>query len=368
MRTQVLGTVLTLFLSSVAFAHDTRTLRYRLVKVEDANAAVTPAIPRALNNRGSITGEGFSSQGRTAFLWRNGRLIELASDGTLAPTEGLGMNDRGQVVGIGVLAGPPGVNRIRGFIWNRGRITPIGDLPGGIEWSVAYDINERRQVVGASESDIGREAVLWQDGDLMSLGDLPGNGTFAHAFAINEWGIAVGQGSTDVGHTGHHAFIWRNGRMSPLPVPTEAFASAANDVNNFNVVVGYIGLGDIIVQHLEATAWHRGRAITLPPLDPEFNSSVANAINDLGDIVGTSTATATGLSAATLWRRGVAYNLTELIADDDPLKSCVVLFFATAINERGEIAALGGNSCENGNSVTLRMEPLRDKKRHPLRH
>ena len=103
-----------------------------------------------------------------------------------------------------------------GFVWTRGKLTHIGDLPGGIDWSVANDINNRGQVVGASEAEAGREAVLWEDGNLMSLGDLPGANVDSYAYAINDWGVVVGQGRTDAGI---RPFIWRNGTMRELPIP-----------------------------------------------------------------------------------------------------------------------------------------------------
>lgn len=45
------------------------------------------------------------------------------------------------------------------------------------------------------------------------------------------------------------------------------------------------------------------------------------------------------------------------------MKSCVTLTFTQAINERGEIAAMGINPCENDFVVAFLLEPIRHKHR-----
>ena len=65
----------------------------------------------------------------------------------------------------------------------------------------------------------------------------------------------------------------------------------------------------------------------------------ASALNDFGDAVGVSANVATQELLGTLWHRGAAYDLNELIDDDDPLKPCLTLTHGVAINERGEIAS-----------------------------
>lgn len=279
----VIGLVLLSF--NCALAHEREPLRYHLVKLEDANTGLQAGIPRAMNNFGSMTGQAFvtADPGNVAFLWRKRQLTTIESDGSVNPYEGLGINDRGQVVGFALLTGATGVNQNRGFVWTRGKLTHIGDLPGGIDWSLAYDINLWGQVVGASEAEAGREAVLWEDGNLMSLGDLPGGTTDADAYAINEWGAVVGQGNNDAGI---RPFLWRNGTIKALPVPEGTDFAWASDINNFNVAVGLANLGGM----LDALMWQPRRDVKVLPLLPGYNSAYASAINDFGDVVGASSA------------------------------------------------------------------------------
>ena len=77
-------------------------------------------------------------------------------------------------------------------------ITDLGTLPGG-DFSVAEGINARGQVVGESNTASGAtHAFLWEDGRMTDLGTLPGGG---EAHGINARGQVVG-------HSNGHAVLW----------------------------------------------------------------------------------------------------------------------------------------------------------------
>ena len=341
-------------LSPYSYAHE-GVSSYRVFEIHNPNHVVETAVPNAMNAAGSVTGEAFAAGVPIPFLGSHGRLSNIESDGVIEPNQGLDINDRGEVVGIGILLNATRLSSVRGFLWAHGKLTDIGDLPGGIDWSIAYGINNRGEVVGASEATDGREAVLWTHGHLMSLGDLPGGATFAHAFAINDWTVVVGQGQSD---TGNQAFIWREGVMSALPVPAGTTISAAVAINNHNVAVGYAQATDTTGV---AVTWKNGKLEVLPYLSPEFHWASAAAINNRGDVVGTSNLLAPVKSFATLWHRGAAYNLNDLIAAEDPLKTCVDLRFGQAINDRGQIPVGGANLCENDDVVAFILSPVRQR-------
>jgi hypothetical protein len=88
--------------------------------------------------------------------------------------------------------------------------------------------------------------------------------------------------------------------------------------------------------------WSNGEMNQLPKLRGLIPT--ARGINDRGDIVGWMGA-GIGPLFPVLWHHGVPVDLRDLIADDDPLKACVRLEAAEAINNRGEIAATGMDEC-----------------------
>ena len=86
-------------------------------------------------------------------------------------------------------------------------ITDLGTLGGDYVHSMATDINSRGQVVGWSNGDSGtNHAFLWEDGKMTDLGTLPGSGG-SMAKGINNRGQVVGySGHADSGT--NHAVLW----------------------------------------------------------------------------------------------------------------------------------------------------------------
>ena len=329
MRVPWLVGIIALVLSSLTHGHEAGAeLRYRIVKLDTNGDAF------AINNQGTIGGTTRIEGRETPVLWRrSGVIIGL-------PLRVADLNDLGQVVG----------NLVRtdmiqhGFVWTRGRLRDIGDLPGGADRSGAADINNRGQVVGSSATVAGFEAILWEHGNLMSLGDLPGGATNSGAAAINELGTVVGTGSTA---RGFRAFVWRNGVMRQLRLPPElqqAASAGASDINQSGVIVGGAGGGIGI-----PLVWpSRNKEALVLPIPTLFTDAIASAVNDRGDIVGTAFIVEEGSdepTSAVIWRNGKVSRLNALIVDDDPLRSCINLVSASGINERGEIAATGFDDC-----------------------
>jgi probable HAF family extracellular repeat protein len=149
-----------------------------------------------------------SVSARHAVLWDNGRVIELANpNGALYWNTPMMINESGDVVGFaGAPNDPPG-NFTPPFIWSaragwRWIPLPLISVAGGAPQrdiaGVATSINSHRQVVGYSNDAVPNfHAWIWEDGVTQNLNDLvePGSalqGALELAFDINDRGEITG--------------------------------------------------------------------------------------------------------------------------------------------------------------------------------
>jgi probable HAF family extracellular repeat protein len=109
-----------------------------------------------------------------------------------------------------------------------GRRTDL-PVPAGEFGAAAQAVNDKGEVAGYSIGPASNSAFLWQNGRATALGTLPGS-TSARAFGINNHGQVVG-------NTDYDAFLWHNGQMTALPGLLSTGGSAA-DINNLGQIVG----------------------------------------------------------------------------------------------------------------------------------
>jgi probable HAF family extracellular repeat protein len=312
-----------------------------------------------VNNLGQVTGrsEVLNSYGLLrahAFLWtKNGGMQDLGTlpdsyNDFLFSSGGQAVND------LGLVAGSSWWSRSQdhAFIWSRNSgIQDLGTPPGLYGDTHAHGINIFGQVVGAAAEITGGaypHAFLWtKAGGMQTLGNLPG-GLYSAAYGINNLGQVVGAAGTNIPEVLEyeltHAFLWtkRNG-MEDLG---QWHAVA---INNFGKIVGGGGYWSGTYPGV-AVSWTRSQG--LQPLDslPGATSSQASAINDFGQIVGTTNSDPY-TSHATLWspRSGV-WDLNNLISPN----SGWVLYEATGINAWGQIV---GNGTLNGQNHGFLLTP-----------
>jgi len=177
-----------------------------------------------------------------AVVWQGNTIHELLPVPGDAIGVALAVNDNGQIVGsTGTCGSGPGIGPIflHAVLWKNHLPTDLGNLGGTLN-NVAYAINDRGQVVGASDlaGDNTGHAFLWQNGVMTDLGTLGGDFSSA-AFAINDSSQVVGL-SCDV-NSNCRAFLSQNGLMTDLNALTAGsplYLISAADINSRGEIVG----------------------------------------------------------------------------------------------------------------------------------
>jgi probable HAF family extracellular repeat protein len=177
-----------------------------------------------------------------AVVWWANTIHELSPVPGDAIGAALAVSDNGQIVGgTGMCGSGPGIGPVlmHAVLWKNHTPTDLGNLGGALN-NVAYAINDRGQVVGASDlvGDNTGHAFLWKKGVMTDLGTLPGDFLSA-ALAINENGQVVGQ-SCDVNFN-CRAFLWQDGVMTDLNTLTAGsplYLISAADINSRGEIVG----------------------------------------------------------------------------------------------------------------------------------
>jgi probable HAF family extracellular repeat protein len=161
--------------------------------------------PIAVNDRGEILMEWYSSNGDALASISRGGELELLDFGIPGRTSLWAMNNRGEIVGTVRAEGT-----LRPFLWTRVNNNEGGE--GDEAWEVRYlpiagtdrtyfyprSINDEGTIVGHAQNwNHWSTAVMWRDGELFDLNDLTSDGENRHlesATAINNNGQVVGNG------------------------------------------------------------------------------------------------------------------------------------------------------------------------------
>jgi probable HAF family extracellular repeat protein len=217
-----------------------------------------------------------------AFLFRDGASSEFPTVGDSGQSYVYAINNAGKAVGS---------SNGRAVLWEAGAVRDLID-------GLAFDINDRGQVVGASGNfgTPGSRAFFWNGGETTLLGPLPGD-TWAEAVVINEVGEVGGNSVlSNAQEFRVHAFRWQAGVLEPTsPTYQNEPNERLLDMNVRGLAVGERGPG---LGGRRPVAWEHGVTWNLPG---GASGGRAVAVNARGDVVG-SVLTPTGLHAA-LWRR-----------------------------------------------------------------
>jgi probable HAF family extracellular repeat protein len=312
----------------------------------------TVSIPLSLNNHGEVVGWSATANHGPghAFLFRKGTMTDL---GTLGGpiSEAMSINDRGDIVGAARVA--PGSTRVDAFLDHRGHLTDLGPQSPSFVMAGDVSINAGGTISGLSGA--GFDAWILRRGAYIDVGSLAGWGSIARD--INDKGQVVGASTTTVHAAANpssppvvtfHAFFDNQGAMNDLGT-LGGTNSEANFINDRGEIVGYSDTADGAI-HAFLDRW--GKMIDLGTLGGR--NSNAGAINNEGDVVGTAQ-TGASVSHGYIDRHGRMIDLNSLI----PADSGIVITNAQDINDRGEIAAEGYATSSPSVHLALLLEPMR---------
>jgi hypothetical protein len=253
------------------------------------------------------------------FLWWDGQMIALPTLDNNHGNNGIAtaINDFGEVAG-----------------------TAENTTPGCPTQNPAASLNQYYQY----------KPVLWRDHAVEELASVGGD-PVGTALAINNHGEAAGMTGTCgplnfvLGYYMNplHAVLWeKDGTPTDLGSlggnESSAFGNAAKAINSFGHVVGLSSLSDNVT--FNAFLWTRetGKMKALVPIKGIANS-IAIALNDSDEVVGSSINSTFTTLTATIWKNGVPTDLNTLI----PANSSLYLMFGCSINSRGQILGLATN-------------------------
>ena len=203
-------------------------------------------------------------------------------------SRGYAVNDSGVVVG------ESDNNRSQAFRYENGVMTNLGSLGGGS--GVAHDINNAGRIVGTSSNGVSSRPFLYENGAMRDLGTLAGtNDTFGRSFGLSQSGLIAGT-SARGGTLSSHATLWSGGvggsitDLGSLIAPTNY--SQAYAVNDAGQVVGSSVVGTVSptssTELYHAFRWRGGSMVDLGTLASQatYIHSEARDIDASGLAVG----------------------------------------------------------------------------------
>ena len=340
----------------------------------------------SLNNSGVVTGVATAPDGtQHAVLWHMGQVIDISQPGLGGPNTGaFGVNEAGQVAFLAESSAKDPNNENfcglgTGFtclaaLWQGGVLIPLPLIPfptpGGVN-TEPNAINNRGEIAGVAESNVRDldcpskpsvngtgpfvfdfQGVIWgpKPGQLRQLPPLAGD-TVSNAMGINDHGQAVGVSGLCSNTllppfvAGPHAVLWDTdgsvhdlGNLGGTVDPTLlAVGNAALAINNQGQVVGTSATAGNTIHH--PFLWTKQTGIQdLGLLDGDMIGA-GLAINNQGDVVGASVGGPGPLDhpRAAVWSKGEKFDLNDRVVGSSPL----YLLTAFGINDAGQIVGFG---------------------------
>lgn len=272
-----------------------------------------------INDSGAVVGEsGNVSGGQSGFYWQSG---------TIEPALGFGsdiansINNQGLVAGVYFILGGN-----YGFIREKNGAFSFVAWPQNWSQSALYSINNVGHAAGTGYVNWpsrGHRGFFFDGTTTIPIEPLAGDFT-TWAIAINDSDTITGYSTSDPNQPVGRGFIFSGGNIIEIGFLPGSNNSYPQAINNRGDVVGSSGG--------QAFLYSNG---TIQPLGylPGDSYSVAHGINDQGDIVGRSG------NRAFLFRNGIMIDLSAL--SDVQQSDWSSLYEARSINNIGQIVGQG---------------------------
>ena len=230
-------------------------------------------------------------------------------------SSGFGVNNKGQVVGTSRM---PGDKKLHGFLYSDEKMTDLGTFGG--DQSEVCALNDAGQVTGNADLKAKNRphAFLWQQGHLSDLGTSRADDSYG--LAINSAGQVVGRIIRGASGSSR-ACLWSGGKVDTLDtsvVYSNVYGSEADAINSRGQVAGTVRKTGrhltepvMVTYYSDHTAlWREHKAFELGAAGAEI--SLANAINDGGQVVGAVSFGPDMSLHACSWRSGKMTDLGTL--------------------------------------------------------
>lgn len=316
------------------------------------------SIARDINNLGQIVGQANlpGDANAHAFLWQDGSLTDLGSLGEDYDSQAWALNDLGQIVGW---SGRAGGNSA--LLWHNGTTTDINAAMGASN-SIAWGINGLGTIVGQGNllPGFSKGFVYTPGGGGVAAGTLPGYMGGANR-GINDSQVLVGDsfffGDPSRAHT---AMPDPRGNYASQALGHAGYSfSIASAINNRGTIVGWSDGGEGVPGSWNAAIFTGDSQDPVHSLGslPDFATSEANAINELGLIVGIAYDYQLDPFAdphAFAYFDGAMHDLNDYLPAGSDIE---VLINATGVNDLGDIVGIGRTTDGNTTGFLLRGVP-----------
>ena len=198
---------------------------------------------------------------------------------------------------VGEAAIDPKLSDRKAVVWVDQDVSELKGIPSNAA-SAALDINGLGNIAGwidklDGDSTTRMAVMLSMDAEPVELGRL--GGAYSEAVAVSEQGLVAGNSTTaddqaDLNANGVAAFLWNEGKITPLLTLDGQAWSKAADINSFGLVAGTVGLNTPATAGAATTAvvWAPDAVLDLnlsaQPIEGVTLTS-AVSINEIGQIL-----------------------------------------------------------------------------------